>query len=467
MKKELFINEVSKRIFEGKCDLFIGSGVSRESQMPSWKELLQPLAENIGIVVEDEDDLPMLAQYIVNENSGNKNFIYSRIRDCCDKRYTLNRYHYVISDLNINTVWTTNYDELLEECFQLRKPRVIRCSEDLSSPIKRTEMMIIKLHGCIKGNVKDIVLTQQEYDEYLSNKTAIAQKLRDSFIQRNFLFIGYGYRDPNIRNIMIEATRQSNNEYSQEHYIILFDVERKENEIEERFNQRKKRFELWIKELNRIGIRELVVKNSDELLDVLTRIRVKSREKSIFVSGSHEKGNEDKYREYGRRLAKIEDIIMINGQNQGVGVNVVNGFMETAINSNKELGDVVKFSPNPYAANPEYSNRKELLPQLKAARAPLFLNTKLFVVFAGGMGTEAEFEVAKEKGCLILVGIVEKKNFENPLIRKMLEDEYCEQSMRKIPEYYQKLKENKVPELDDLIKATEALINDGEGNCNK
>ena len=107
------------------------------------------------------------------------------------------------------------------------------------------------------------------------------------------------------------------------------------------------------------------------------------------------------------------------------------------------------------------------MPQLKAARAPLFLNTKLFVVFAGGMGTEAEFEVAKEKGCLILVGIVEKKNFENPLIRKMLEDEYCEQSMRKIPEYYQKLKENKVPELDDLIKATEALINDGEGNCNK
>ena len=101
MKKELFINEVSKRIFEGKCDLFIGSGVSRESQMPSWKELLQPLAENIGIVVEDEDDLPMLAQYIVNENSGNKNFIYSRIRDCCDKRYTLNWYHYVISDLNI------------------------------------------------------------------------------------------------------------------------------------------------------------------------------------------------------------------------------------------------------------------------------------------------------------------------------------------------------------------------------
>lgn len=464
MKKERFIDEVSKRMFEGKCDLFIGSGVSRESQMPSWGELLQPLAADIGITIEETDDLPMLAQYIVNENSGNKNIIYSRIRDCCDKGYTLNRYHYVISDLNINTVWTTNYDELLEECFQLRNPRVIRCSEDLSSPIKRTEMMIIKLHGCIKGNVKDIVLTQQEYDEYLFNKTAIAQKLRDSFIQRNFLFIGYGYRDPNIRNIMIEATRLSNNRYSQEHYIILFDIKRKENESKERFKQRKKRFELWIKELNRIGIRELVVKDSDELLDVLKCIRVRSRGKSIFVSGSHEKGRGAIYRKYGKKIAKIKDIIMINGQNQGIGVRVVNGFMETAIDDNKELGDVVKFFPNPYAANPGYSNRKELLPQLKAARAPLFLNTKLFVVFAGGMGTEAELEVAKEKGCLVLIGIASKADYRNALIQKMKVDEYCIKSMSKVPEYYRKIKKNKVPGVDDLVKATEALINDEESN---
>ena len=61
MKKERFIDEVSKRMFEGKCDLFIGSGVSRESQMPSWGELLQPLAEDIGITIEETDDLPMLA----------------------------------------------------------------------------------------------------------------------------------------------------------------------------------------------------------------------------------------------------------------------------------------------------------------------------------------------------------------------------------------------------------------------
>lgn len=52
------------------------------------------------------------------------------------KEYTLNRYHYVISDLNINTVWTTNYDELLEECFQLRNPRVIDAVKTYQARLK-------------------------------------------------------------------------------------------------------------------------------------------------------------------------------------------------------------------------------------------------------------------------------------------------------------------------------------------
>ena len=263
MKKERFIEEVSKKILAEKCDLFVGSGISSESGMPSWEELLSPLAEGMGISLTKEDDLPMIAQYIVNNNSGNKNIIYNRIIECYGKGYAVNKYHNAISNMSVNTVWTTNYDELLEKCFVMRKPKVVRSNEDLSKPALKREFEIIKLHGCIKGKLEDIVLTQQEYDEYLFNKVAIAQRLRDSFIQKSFLFIGYGYRDPDIRNIMIEATKQSN-KYSQDHYIILFKISRKPDEFEKEFEQRKIRFDLWIKELNRIGIRELVVNESDE-----------------------------------------------------------------------------------------------------------------------------------------------------------------------------------------------------------
>lgn len=461
MEKERFIEEVSKKILAEKCDLFVGSGISRESGMPSWEELLIPLAKDIGIKLTKEDDLLMIAQYIVNKNSGNKNVIYNRIMECYGKHYDVNKYHSVISNMNINTVWTTNYDELLEKCFISRKPKVIRSNEDLSKPSLRQEFEIIKLHGCINGKLEDIILTQQEYDEYLFNRGAIAQRLRDSFIQKNFLFIGYGYRDPDIRNIMIEATKQSG-KYSQDHYIILYEITREVNrgESEEEFEQRKRRFDLWTNELNRIGIRELIVSNANELEDVLRKIVVKSRGKSVFVSGSHEASKNKMYEEYGKRLARLNDIVVINGQSQGIGIKVVNGFMETAVSLKKELADIIKFFPNPYAANPNYSNQESLIPQLKAARTALFVNTHLFVVFAGGMGTEAELEVAKEKGCLILIGIVSKKDFQNPLIKKMMTDDYCLASLKKVPEYNEKIRESIVPSMEDLVKATEALIND-------
>ena len=458
MKKERFIEEVSKKILAEKCDLFVGSGISSESGMPSWEELLSPLAEGMGISLTKEDDLPMIAQYIVNNNSGNKNIIYNRIIECYGKGYAVNKYHNAISNMSVNTVWTTNYDELLEKCFVMRKPKVVRSNEDLSKPALKREFEIIKLHGCIKGKLEDIVLTQQEYDEYLFNKVAIAQRLRDSFIQKSFLFIGYGYRDPYIRNIMIESTKQSN-KYSQDHYIILFKISRKPDEFEKEFEQRKIRFDLWIKELNRIGIRELVVNDSDELEEVLRNIAVKSRGKSVFVSGSHENDETGIYGEYGKRLAKLNDVVVINGQNQGIGIKVVNGFMETAVNSKKELADIIKFFPNPYAANPDYSNKESLLPQLKSARTALFVSTQLFVVFAGGMGTEAEFEVAKEKGCSILIAIANEKDFENPLIKKLLKDDYCSVSMKKVPEYNEKISAGIVPTLEELVDATEVLIN--------
>ena len=122
---------------------------------------------------------------------------------------------------------------------------------------------------------------------------------------------------------MIEATRQSS-KFSQDHYIVLFDIKCRSNETEEKFNQRKKRFDLWIKELNRIGIREMVVGSAEELEEVLQSISLKSRGKSIFVSGSHEKEDMEVYLEYGKKLADFEDVVLINGQNQGIGIKVVN-----------------------------------------------------------------------------------------------------------------------------------------------
>ena len=458
MNKELFIKTVSEKMNVGKCELFVGSGISSGSKLPGWKELLEPLADNIGLKITD-DDLPMIAQYIVNDNSGNRNCINNRIEECLNKKdFELNTYHYALANMNVNRVWTTNYDCLLEKCYASRRPNVIKSNSDLAKKRFNMGLEIIKIHGSLDGDLDEIVLTKQDYDEILFKKTALTQKLEDSFMNNSFLFIGYGYRDPDIRNLMVTATMKCKSNYCQDHYIVLNKPNAREGEQPQEFKRREKLFGFWCKELNRIGIRELIIDNND-LTEVLQKIALKSRGKSIFVSGSHEKDSENLYNDYGKQLATMDDIIMVNGQNQGVGIKVVSGFMEIAVKSKKELNGIMKMFPNPYAANHAFSNDESLLDPLKAARESLFAGTQLFVVFAGAMGTDAEYEVAKEMNCTILPAIVDENDYKNQLIQKMLKDGYCVKVLEKVPGYKEKLDHNEIPSLDDLVNATESLLN--------
>ena len=55
VKKQKFLQEYIKAIRDGNAALFAGAGLSRPSGFVDWKELLRPLAEDIGLNIEDED----------------------------------------------------------------------------------------------------------------------------------------------------------------------------------------------------------------------------------------------------------------------------------------------------------------------------------------------------------------------------------------------------------------------------
>lgn len=457
MDKKGFVERVSKRIHSGKCDLFIGSGISCESGVPSWYELLKPMAEDLGIYLSKQDDLPLMAQYIVNENSGNRNVIRTRLMEIFyNENYETNRYHKAIHNMNVCSIWTTNYDHLIENSLSGKNFYVISNDSDLGKPRNnKGEIEIIKMHGSIDGDLNEIVLTQQDYDEFIFRKPAIAQKLRDTLIKKSVLFIGYGYSDPDIRSIMIEAMKLMRDN-SQEHYIILLD-EKKSLVLEKGDNaeyQKKLRFDLWKKELNRIGIRELVVESPDELNEVLNEISLQSRGGNVFVTGSHMVTELGIRQEIGKLLAKEEKICLINGQSDGVGMQILQGFMEECIRQKKDLGKRMRLYPNPYAANSGYANKVELIPILKKERKKLITDVKVFAFFSGGMGTRAEYEVACECGCQIIPLVAKVKDYSDELI-----NEFCSDSMNmeklkeKAVDYYNILVDKKLPTAEQIVEA--------------
>ena len=60
---EEFIREYTRAVKEGYAAVFAGAGLSRSSGYVNWKELVRPLANDIGLDVDKENDLVAFAQY--------------------------------------------------------------------------------------------------------------------------------------------------------------------------------------------------------------------------------------------------------------------------------------------------------------------------------------------------------------------------------------------------------------------
>lgn len=125
MKEETFAHNVADRLKNQQCNLFIGSGISIESNLPSWKDLLDPVLDDIGIKIRENDDFPLLAQYIVNENAGNLNNLRRILSDAFSVSNPPNEYHEILARYPVSTIWTTNCDRLLETAFEHKNPKVI------------------------------------------------------------------------------------------------------------------------------------------------------------------------------------------------------------------------------------------------------------------------------------------------------------------------------------------------------
>jgi hypothetical protein len=277
---EEVVHEIGLALQRGDGAYFIGSGISVPSGLPDWFGLIHRLARPLGIVVTKDDDLPQIAQYCVNADSGNRGPLLGRLRrELSRPPKKSNRYHEAIGRTNISTIWTTNFDTLLEPILTPSRLAIRASDADLTGGIQDFDIELLKVHGCIdRSGSEQLVLTQSDYEEFTVTKPALAERLRHDLIHKTLLFIGYGYRDPNIRTVVAEARRLSNG-VTREHFLVTPE----ESEPDARARQM-----LWLTDLRRSGIRSATIKEYDELSDALRRLSLLSRGASVYVTGGHE-----------------------------------------------------------------------------------------------------------------------------------------------------------------------------------
>lgn len=352
--KKQFLRDYIKAIRDGNAAVFAGAGLSRPSGFVIWKELLRPLAEDIGLNIDDEYDLTAVAQYVRNR-LGNRAAINSVILDAYGKDVERNENVSILTRLPIYTYWTTNYDQLIEKglCDAKRNPDVKIDYKQLSNTKRDRDAVVYKMHGDVE-HAADAVLTKDDYVQYERNHPFFRSVLQGDLISKTFIFIGFSFEDPNLDSILNQI-RLLLDENIRNHYCFMKRVARTDVMDDESFGYQKARQDLREEDLKRYGIQTIFVDDYLEITEILKELESAVLANNIFISGSADVFDDvwgrSKVEELAYKLAKQlvkEEFRVTSGFGLGIGSSVINGALDEIYSSRyKHISEHLCLRPFP------------------------------------------------------------------------------------------------------------------------
>ena len=412
---EIFIEKFVKELKEENAAIFAGAGLSIPAGHLNWKELLKPLAKELNIDINRENDLVSLAQYYCNEKGGNRNNISQLIMDEFNKQSEPTENHKILARLPINTYWTTNYDRLIEKALEKEGKIVDRkyALDQLPITKRKRNAIVYKMHGDVEHPGQAIII-KDDYEMYSHKYGPFITALKGDLISKTFLFIGISFTDPNLDYILsrIRVTFESG---QREHYCFLEKVVQGNNELKEEYEYRKRRQELFIGDLKRFNIKVLLLDSYREITEILKVIECKFKQDKIFISGSANEYNqwgEEKAKKFIHDLSSKlikDDYDIISGFGIGVGSLVITGALQELYMHKKIISEeMLLLRPFPQEVLTE-TNRKQLWTKY---REDMIKRAGITIVIFGNKvkdgclvnadGVEEEFKIAHELGNKII-----------------------------------------------------------------
>ncbi|MSP12234.1 MAG: hypothetical protein EXR62_04660 [Chloroflexi bacterium] len=201
-----FSDELAQQLKIGNVVLFVGAGLSIGAGFPDWVNLIHPLAQDIGArwPIEEIDLTPdyllSIAQHYQNQCGRNALIRYLReTLDSGEKQPTA--VHRLIGSFPISTIFTTNYDDLIERALvQIGRQSNIIVSDPEIAFWSSERIQIIKLCGDLQ-RPESIVITQRDFNTYFATHPRLVERLRTNLESMSPLFLGYSLQDPFFNQI--------------------------------------------------------------------------------------------------------------------------------------------------------------------------------------------------------------------------------------------------------------------------
>lgn len=413
--KEQFLREYIKAIRNGNAAVFAGAGLSRPSGFVLWKDLLRPLATEIGLNIDDEHDLTAVAQYVRNQ-SGTRASINSAILEAYDQGVQKNENVSILTRLPIYTYWTTNYDRLIEEGLRdaNRNCDVKIDYRQLSNTKRDRDAIVYKMHGDVE-HPAEAVLTKDDYVQYERNHPLFRSVLQGDLISKTFLFIGFSFEDPNLDSVLSQV-RLLLDENIRNHYCFMKRVIKTATMDDEGFGYEKARQDLREADLKRYGIQTIFVDDYSEITEILRELENAVLANNVFISGSADffdgAWSKTEIEELAYKLANKlvkEGFRVTSGFGLGIGSSVINGALDEIYNSRyKQISEHLCLRPFPQGIKDE--NERKL--KWKKYREDILSENGVAIFLSGNKKVEGsksiadgclqEYEIAKQNKCMII-----------------------------------------------------------------
>lgn len=187
--------------------IFVGSGVSANSGLPTWKQMIRQIAQKLP--ADFNSDAPFnpevylrIPEYLYEQDTSPGHGDYYRtITEILTSDAPANPIDELIFEIRPHHIVTTNVDDLLERAQSLNTRLYAVVSQDADLLSVSSDRYLIKMHGDIK-DPKTVVVKESDYLDYEQNHPLVSTFIRSLLINHTFLFIGYSLNDYNLNLIL-------------------------------------------------------------------------------------------------------------------------------------------------------------------------------------------------------------------------------------------------------------------------
>jgi len=161
-----------------------------------------------------------------NENRGNRHQIIQELKTQLNTTtIDLPDFYTALLSLPTNRIFTTNYDDLLEQALRIQKCEFDVHRQNTDAGFWTADrVQLVKLHGDLEVK-EQMVLTTQDYHAYFEKHSARARSFSVALQSYTVLFLGYRAKDPNLQRILTFVRNESEN-LARKAYAVLMDADK-------------------------------------------------------------------------------------------------------------------------------------------------------------------------------------------------------------------------------------------------